>query len=267
MATYIYARVSTGGQTFEQQMQTVTEHFRKMKSDISSADGIVEEHVSGAVGWRQRKLRALVDRCNPGDTIFVSELSRLGRNQADIFSLVDYAVKKGVELFICKDNMPLENRTMGGKMFLFLYSMQAEAERTNTCERNLARAAWEREQIAKEGGFWSKSGKWINRQGRHPEIINGREVWDVSAMVEASARKRTDNAIIWRDESQAVKFAHRRRAEGWGIVQIAEELGKLFDENAPLYPDGGNPYGTPTGCKPTKGTVSKWCREMNPLAV
>lgn len=86
-------------------------------------------------------------------------------------------------------------------------------------------------------------------------------------MVEASARKRTDNAIIWRDESQAVKFAHRRRAEGWGIVQIAEELGKLFDENAPLYPDGGNPYGTPTGCKPTKGTVSKWCREMNPLAV
>ena len=93
MATYIYARVSTGGQTFEQQMQTITEHFRKMKSDITAADGIVEEHISGAVEWRQRKLRALVDRCNPGDTIFVSELSRLGRNQADIFSLVDYAVK------------------------------------------------------------------------------------------------------------------------------------------------------------------------------
>lgn len=265
MATYIYARVSTGGQTFEQQMQTVTEHFRKMKSDISSADGIVEEHVSGAVGWQQRKLWGLVNKCNPGDTIFVSELSRLGRNQVDIFNLVDYAVKRGVELFICKDNMPLENRTMGGKMFLFLYSMQAEAERTNTVERNKARSAWEREQIAKHGGFVSKSGKWVTRQGRPKRDPNNPDDFDLSG-IEAAARARTDSAIRWREQSKAISFVSRRRAEGWGIVQITEELGRLYDEFAAT--DGSvNPYATPKGCKPSKGTVSKWCCEMNQLAV
>lgn len=265
MATYIYARVSTGGQTFEQQMQTVKEHFRKMKSDISSADGIVEEHVSGAVEWQQRKLKALVNKCKPGDTIFVSELSRLGRNQADIFSLVEYAVKREVELFICKDNMPLENRTMGGKMFLFILSMQAEAERTNTVERNKARAAWEREQIEKNGGFISKSGKWVTRQGRPKRDPNNPGDYNLDG-VEASARARTDAAILWREKSMAISFVRRKRAEGWGVMQITEELGHLYDEFA-ATDDEANPYSTPNGCRPSKGTVSKWVREMNPVAV
>lgn len=264
---YIYLRVSTGGQTYEQQMQTITDHFRKIGSDVKNADGIVEEHVSGAVEWRQRKLQRLVEKCKDGDTIFVSELSRLGRDQADIFSLVDYATKKkGLNLFICKDNMMLENKTTGGKMMLFFYSMQAEAERTNTCERNLARAAWEREQIAKHGGFMSKGGKWVTKQGRPKGA-------DMSAANEASARARTEKRTLWTEQSSAVKFARRKRAENWTIPSIVEEIGILYDvEQAKIdaLPDNKkypNPYGTPTGCKPTRGTVSKWLRESNPFTL
>lgn len=264
MANYVYARVSTGGQTFEQQMQTVTEHFRKIGSDIKNADAIIEEHVSGAVEWKQRKLRQLVERCKDGDTIFVSELSRLGRDQADIYSLVDYATKKkGLNLFICKDNIMLENKTQGGKMMLFFYSMQAESERTNTVERNLARSAWEREQIATKGGYWSKNGKWITKQGRPKLNREAGESGDNSAAVMANVNRK----IQWREESQAVKFAQRKRAEGWTLQQIVDEIGQLYDDNMPKDPEDKNPYATPTGCKPQKGTVSKWLREANPLVL
>ena len=267
MANYVYARVSTGGQTFEQQMQTVKDHFRKVGSDISNADGIIEEHVSGAVEWKQRKLRQLVERCKEGDTIFVSELSRLGRDQADIFSLVDYAAKKkGLNLFICKDNMMLENKTQGGKMMLFFLSMQAESERINTCERNLARSAWEREQIATHGGFVSKNGKWITKQGR-PKITAEQRAVGVKGDNSAAVIAKQDAAIAWREQSQAVKYALRKRAEGWTLQRIVDEIGQLYDDNTPSDPDTPNPYATPNGCKPLKGTVSKWLREANPLTL
>lgn len=267
MANYVYARVSTGGQTFEQQMQTITEHFRKVGSDIKNADAIIEEHVSGAVEWKQRKLRQLVERCKDGDTIFVSELSRLGRDQADIYSLVDYATKKkGLNLFICKDNIMLENKTQGGKMMLFFYSMQAESERTNTVERNLARSAWEREQIATKGGYWSKAGKWITKQGR-PKITEEERKEGVTGDNSAAIMAKVNRMIQWREQSQAVKFALRKRAEGWTLQQIVDEIGQLYDDNTPADATKTNPYATPNGCKPQKGTISKWLREANPLTL
>lgn len=90
---------------------------------------------------------------------------------------------------------------------------------------------------------------------------------DTTAMREASIISKQESAIKWREKSQAVKFVRRKRAEGCGILQITDELGKLFEDYATSYPDMPNPYGTPKGCKPTKGTVSKWCREMNPLLI
>lgn len=261
MANYVYTRVSTGGQTFEQQLQTVKEHFRKIGSDISNADAIIEEHVSGAVEWKQRKLRQLVEQCKDGDTIFVSELSRLGRDQADIFSLVDYATKKkGLNLFICKDNMMLENRTQGGKTMLFFLSMQAESERINTCERNLARAAWEREQIATHGGYLSKGGKWVTKQGR-PKITAEQRAAGVTGDNSAAIIARQHAAIEWREQSKAVRFALRKRAEGWTLQKIVDEISQLYDDNGP------EAYGTPNGCKPSRGTVSRWLSEANPLTM
>ncbi|MBD5224219.1 MAG: recombinase family protein [Bacteroidales bacterium] len=96
---------------------------------------------------------------------------------------------------------------------------------------------------------------------------NGKPIYDVSAMVEAASQKRIDAMIKWREESQAVKFAMRKRAEGWTLQQIVDEIGQLYDDNAPKDPNGSNPYGTPTGCKPSKGTISKWLREANPLVL
>lgn len=257
---FVYLRVSTGGQTYEQQMQTISEHFRKMGSDVSNADEIVEEHVSGGIDWVQRKLHNLVKKCKDGDTVFVSELSRLGRDQANVFSLVDYATKKGITLYICKDNIMLENKTQGGKMMLFFYSMQAEAERTNTIERNLARAAWEREQIAINGGFLSKSGRWETKQGRPPQIdADGNKYYDMSAACEAAAHKRTDDKIKWKEQSAAYKWTMDRIAEN----MPRKEIVRLFNEQHKYDPT----FCTRSGKPLSEAILSGWVKEANPLVL
>nr|DAN28942.1 MAG TPA: resolvase [Caudoviricetes sp.] len=120
------------------------------------------------------------------------------------------------------------------------------------------------------GEKWiSKNGNLCDRLGRPADGIdeNGKPYWDVSAMVTAASAARSDAAILWMEHSKAVERARAKRAEGWRIDDIVRDLGELYDQNIPDDPKDKNPYGTPTGCKPSKGTVSKWCREMNPLAV
>lgn len=134
-------------------------------------------------------------------------------------------------------------------------------------------AVWERQatmgQINTKRGLAEarKRGVRLGRPADHIDPKTGKEVYDVSAMVEAASMKRTDAMITWREESKAVKFALRKRAEGWTIQQIVDEIGQLYDDNMPKDSDEPNPYATPNGCKPQKGTVSKWLRESNPLVL
>lgn len=90
---------------------------------------------------------------------------------------------------------------------------------------------------------------------------------DLSAANEASAIARANRSIAWREQSQAVKFALRKRAEGWTLQRIVDEIGQLYDDNMPSDPGTPNPYGTPNGCKPVAGTISKWISEANPLTL
>lgn len=157
-------------------------------------------------------------------------------------------------------DLPITDRTVLTMMFA-IWERQAIMGRINT-----KRALDERK---KQGKWISKSGRECSKLGRPADRIdeNGKEVYDVSAMVEAASLKRTDTMIKWREESKAVKFALRKRAEGWGVTQITEELGQLYDDNIPKDSEAVNPYATPNGCKPQKGTISKWLREANPLVL
>lgn len=122
-------------------------------------------------------------------------------------------------------------------------------------------AVWERQ--ATMGQINTKRGL---AEARKRGVRLGREkgfVGDNSAAIMAKVNR----MIQWREQSQAVKFALRKRAEGWTLQQIVDEIGQLYDDNMPADVTKTNPYATPTGCKPSKGTVSKWLREANPLTL
>lgn len=249
MAKYIYARVSTQKQSFEQQMQDI----KAYGIDPGQIDGIVEEHESGGKSYADRKLQQLLNKCKAGDTIFAASTDRLGRSFVDMVRLMEAAKQKGVIIVACKQNVSLDDDNPIGKMILAVYSIIDEDERKRISHRvkNGVTVALTELKTA---------GKRLTRNGTTQTHWGNKKGCDMREAIEASILAKQNAAIEWRKQSKAVQRAIRKYAEGWTITQIAADLGELFDETP-------EDYGTPTGCKPSKGTVSKWVREANPIAL
>lgn len=261
MALYIYHRVSTDEQDFMQQKHCIDSYLERNNIKESDITEQLIEKMTGVDEHTHRKFAKLLAKLKEGDTLFFSELSRIGRNMSDLFNIVNQCCANGVILMQCKDGQRIENKTIGGKALLFALSLAAEIEVANIRQRTQMALDARKKLLAGGGSFISKSGKVCTKLGRPKLDREAGERGDNSAAVMA----KVDAAIAWRESSQAVKFAVRKRAEGWTIAQIVDEIGQLYDDNAPKKPEDVNPYATSTGCKPTKGVVSKWLREANPL--
>lgn len=129
----IYNRCSTEAQDFDQQMQCINQYLQR----INETDEIIHvvEKVSGFVKHTERKLDNLLKQCNKGSIIYISELSRLGRNMSDLFSIVSYAGEHDITIIQCKDGTIIENKSIGGKALLFALSLAAEIELENIRQR------------------------------------------------------------------------------------------------------------------------------------
>lgn len=129
--TVAYLRVSTTDQDLE-----------KNKADIlhlanDTALGPVEwveEHVSGSVSWRKRAIARVLDELQVGDTLVVSELSRLGRSMLECMEILSIASQKGINLYAVKGNWQLDG-TIQSKIMAMAFAMAAEIERDLISQR------------------------------------------------------------------------------------------------------------------------------------
>lgn len=263
MALYIYHRVSTNDQDFAQQKNCVNSYLASIRIDpIRDIAQTVVEKISGTISHNERKLSILLRKCKSGDTIYFSELSRLGRNMVDLNNIVNECCERGITLIQCKDGMKIENESIGGKALLFALSLAAEIEVSNIRQRtNMGLDVRKKRQ--ERGESWiSNSGRKCDRLGRPADGIDkdGKPYWDVSAAATASAQARQDAKIRWKEESSAYKWVAARVAEG----MPRNEIIKLFNELHELNPEV---YCTREGKPLSKGVLSKWCREMSPLIV
>ncbi len=159
-------------------------------------------------------------------------------------------------------DLPTTDRTVLTMVFA-MWERQAIQGRINT---RLALA--ERKKMADAGQPWiSRAGNLTTKLGRPADGIdaNGNEYWDNTPAHQAASVANREARIEFAENSQAVRFAVRKRAEGWKLAEIVEELGKLYDENADNKSE--NPYGTRKGCRPTKGVVSRWLQGANEIAI
>lgn len=256
MAKYLYLRVSTSKQSFEQQIQEI----KNYGIDPDRVDGIVEEKESGGKSYTDRKFRQLLIQCKGGDFIYVASTDRLGRNFVDMIRLMEDAKKRGITIIACKQGLSLSDDNMATKILLSVTAIIDEDERMRTKHRTKNFVASATNEINEKGFRITKRGKVQTHWGREKGC-------DMSEAVEASARARTDRSILWKESSIAVKTARRMKAEGWTLLQIVSELHKLYDDNKPSDPTRPNPYAGMKGGKPPKGTVSKWLRESNSLTL
>ena len=118
-----YVRVSTLEQNEARQMEALKDY------DIEK---FFVEKVSGKNTARPEFLK-MMDFVREGDTVYVSEWSRLSRSTMDLLNTVNSLNDKGVKIVSLKENF--DTSTPQGKLMLTLFAGLAEFERALILER------------------------------------------------------------------------------------------------------------------------------------
>ncbi len=165
--TFAYVRVSTVGQTTENQLQ-----------DIKSAGFHVEPHrivtetISGSTPIARRHgFSRLMDRLEAGDILIVTKLDRLGRDAIDVSTTVKTLTEIGVRVY-CLALGGADLTSSSGTMTMQVLNAVAQFERDLLIERTqsgLKRAKAE--------------GKTLGR----PSMLNEKQKKDVRAELEKGA--------------------------------------------------------------------------------
>ncbi len=120
-----YLRVSTIGQELEKNKADIL----KLANDRDLGKvTFIEEIISGKVSWRDRKLADVLNNAAAGDSIIVSELSRLGRSMLECMEILSIATSKQIKIFAIKGNWNLDE-SIQSKIMAMAFSMAAEIER------------------------------------------------------------------------------------------------------------------------------------------
>jgi len=142
-----YLRVSTGGQELEKNKSDILHLANHLNLGRVS---FVEEIVSGKVSWKKRKIAEIIEEFKKGDTLIVSELSRLGRSMLECMEILSVAVEKGVRVYAVKGNWTLDN-SIQSKIVAMAFSMASEIERDLISQRTKEALRYKREQGIKLG--------------------------------------------------------------------------------------------------------------------
>lgn len=118
-----YVRVSSIDQNEARQLVTMKNY---------GVEKIFQEKISGKNTDRPQ-LKAMLDYCREGDTIYIHDFSRLARSTKDLLEIVEYLNNKKVHLVSAKEN--IDSSTPTGKLMLTMIGAINEFERTNLLER------------------------------------------------------------------------------------------------------------------------------------
>ena len=131
--TFAYVRVSTAGQTTDNQIQEIEAAGFKVEPRR-----VVTETISGSVATAQRRgFARLLDRLEPGDVLVVTKLDRLGRNAMDVGGTVAKLAEIGVRVHcLALGGVDLTSST--GKLTMNVINAVAEFERDLLIERTQA---------------------------------------------------------------------------------------------------------------------------------
>ena len=81
------------------------------------------------------QLKEMMDFVREGDTVYITEIARLGRSAKDLLYLVDYFTTRGVRLVSKKESIDTE--TPQGKFVLTIFSAISELERDTIKQRQM----------------------------------------------------------------------------------------------------------------------------------
>ena len=120
-----YLRVSTVDQDIEKDRASILFLANDLK--LGNVE-FVEEKISGKVSWRKRKLAEVLESLKEGDSLIVSELSRLGRSMMECMEVLSIASTKGLKVYAVKGNWKLDD-SLQSKIVAMAFAIASEIER------------------------------------------------------------------------------------------------------------------------------------------
>jgi putative DNA-invertase from lambdoid prophage Rac len=128
--TFAYVRVSTVGQTTENQIQEI-----EAAGFTVSARRVISETVSGSSAIEQRPaFMRLLDKLEQDDVLIVTKLDRLGRNAIDVATTVARLAESGVRVH-CLALGGVDLTSPAGRMTMGVINAVAQFERDLLIER------------------------------------------------------------------------------------------------------------------------------------
>ena len=175
----------------------------------------------------------MMDQC----TLVIAKLDRLARDVEFVFSVVN----KGVQIVFC--DMPQVNT-----MVLGVFASVAQYERELCSSRTKSALDEIKENIEKNGGHMTPRGRWITHLGGK----KGEATPEAALAAGISAHNRSEE---WRSKSPLFLWVENQLIKGRSRQEILAEAEQMYKKNPSLY-------GTRNGCVLTKGTLSRWAKEL-----
>lgn len=164
MKTLGYLRVSTVQQDVQNRKLEILSYANTNKITV---DDFLTVEMSSRKTMKERRIDELLSMLDDGDTLIVSELSRLGRSLGEIIQIVDNLIKKQVRFIAVKQGMTINGRNdIQTKVMITMFGLFAEIERDLLSERTKIGL-----ENARAKG--KKLGRPVGRLGRHK--LDGKE--------------------------------------------------------------------------------------------
>jgi DNA invertase Pin-like site-specific DNA recombinase len=163
MKTVAYLRISTDKQDEASQRQIIADWCKQNGRDISA---YATDQASGALPWQERALNFALRDCEAGDSIIVSEISRIARSTVGVLTFLQAAAEKSINVVAIKSGITLDGST-ASKIVVTVLAMAAEIERDLLRERTKGALQARKESglpIGRQAGATGKKnkldGKW-----------------------------------------------------------------------------------------------------------
>ena len=126
MTTKAFLRVSTLEQDTEKNKIDILQFANRMR--LGNVE-FIEEHASGKINYKERKLGALLDSMSKGDVLIVPELSRIARSVTQILEVIKITKDKGIVLYSLKENFSNNEDSISATVTSTIFALVAQIER------------------------------------------------------------------------------------------------------------------------------------------
>jgi DNA invertase Pin-like site-specific DNA recombinase len=212
--TIAYVRVSTTHQDYENQTFEIANFARRKDMTV---DEYVSEVITGKADVKSRKIGDILASLENGDTLIVSEVSRISRSLTAVLNTIEDAVHRGVVIMTVKGDHVFGDN-INSKVMAFAFGLAAEIERDLISARTKEALAKKKADGIKLGRpVGSTSPEALKLHGKDEDYIELRlkkvskaaiaRMFDVhvETLRRYVLRQQLDKEVLWRLHQETLK--------------------------------------------------------------